>query len=231
MAEKYSKILPSIDVLLARFEGSVKQRQVEEIKEWAREFAHKGVPKGNLGRANARTELPIASVPKVDLHQIRSEYADGKKYDRLVARISDTRRFGFIRTPEGDDLFFHQSAVVSRNQCLFMAVGVAVVFKLGSNAKGYCATEVRLMLSKNLHEISSVEERVTACVVSRQNESDVAFAIVPEYGEIIVRKTDFTNSGDWNSLKEGDRIELIVTRDGEVFIGKDVSISTTLEGG
>lgn len=60
-----------------------------------------------------------------------------------VRSLTDT--YGFIRTDNGEDLFFHQNNVANKNDLAKFFVGAKVTFELGSNHKGICADRVQLM--------------------------------------------------------------------------------------
>ena len=225
MADKYSNILPMIETLLTRFEGSTQEGLIEGLKGWASDFAYKGIPRGRIGRINTGTILPV-SIPELGTeHFDRDQYYEGMECNGVISRVSENRTYGFIQTELGDNLFFHQSSVVSRGQCLYMTKGVGVKLVLGLNTKGYCATNLRINFSRNLEDIVNTGQAVRAFVVNRRDDSDFGFAIVPEYGELLICKADFLVADELKILKEGDQIELAVTQNEKGFVGTNVAIS------
>lgn len=58
-----------------------------------------------------------------------------------IKKISD-RGFGFISTPDGNDLFFHSSAVLG-GQFEQLHEGQTVSYQAGSGPKGPCAEQVQ----------------------------------------------------------------------------------------
>ena len=137
----------------------------------------------------------------------------------MVVRVAESGTYGFIRTELGDDLFFHQSAAVSRSHCLYMAIGVGVTFQVGSNAKGYCAEEVRLNFSRDVNELVGKSGSVLAYVGDYRDGTDHSVGIVPEYGEILLRKGVSVEEKEWNALREGDGVRLAAKKSKEGVFG------------
>jgi CspA family cold shock protein len=55
------------------------------------------------------------------------------------------RGFGFLRDPEGGEVFFHHSALLSPDHFATLTVGMVVEFEAEHGPKGLRATRVRLM--------------------------------------------------------------------------------------
>ena len=207
-----------------RLAGTIQDRLVQELLIWTTEFADRGVRTGRIGRINSGLDLSFASGRSDDLEDTREQLVEGDECDGIIARISENRSFGFIGIATGDDLFFHQSFVTSRSHCIYMGVGVHVEFRVGVNARGFCAKEVRLKFRKDLEQLNTEGQSTKACVVFRREGTEYGFAIIPEYGQLLIRKEDFSIPNEWLSLKEGDQINLIVDQSEKGYLGRNISI-------
>ena len=74
MAKKYEKILPTVDSLLVRLEGSSHERLLEDLRVWTIEMSNRGLRRGRIGRF----ELGAAQVP--DFPSMVEGQAIGGKY-------------------------------------------------------------------------------------------------------------------------------------------------------
>lgn len=222
MSQKYRWILPKIEGLALRLQESNQGEAARELLVWASDFADRDIPIGRIGRINPGVRNSSVLIGEGGYQQQNSNYIEGQSDDGIVVRIAESRRFGFIRTKNGEDLFFHQSSVSSRGQCLYMGVGVAVEFKIGVNPKGYCATDVRLKFSNDPTDLLDGQKRVEARVVFRREGTDYGFAIIPEYGEVLLRREDFGAPEEWLSLREGDVVEFLMARAQRGFLGKEI---------
>ena len=225
MAKKYRKLAPTIESLALRLEGTTQEDIGRQLVAWATEFADRGIPSGRLGRVNHGVIDAFTSLEDSNVDGTQYRYAEGEKCDGTIVRVSDSKTFGFIRTEKGDDLFFHQSAVVSRNHCIYMTIGSKVEFSAGQNAKGYCATSVRLKFPKSFNDLITSKQHIEACVVNWQEGTDHGFAIVPEYGELLIRRDDFSTPEDGNTIREGDLIRLITAQNEKGFLGKEIRLA------
>ena len=226
MGQKYQRILAKVDVLCLRLEGTEEGRLVEEWISWAGEMASRGATTAQPGRIG-RVRKSVGGT-KVELVYERNEgaageYLEGSACEGMVSGIAESRTFGFIRTKEGDEFFFHQSSVGSRSHCLFMDVGTQVQFKVGRNSKGYTATEVAIKFEKEFEQLVEEGGRVEACVVGRREGMEYGFAIVPEYGQLLVRKEDFKRADQWYAVREGDWVDLTVGWCKGGLVGKGIS--------
>ena len=225
MADKYRRMLPMVEAVLSRVSGSTQYDIVLETKEWITRHKDKAAPGGRIGRANANGNVSSTPLPLEGVANDRLGYVEGSSLEGVVNRIAQTRTYGFISTGIGDDLFFHQSAAISHSHCTFFAVGTPVEFKVGRNAKGYCALEVKLKFGGSLESLMTGGRPTIACVVFRSEGLDYGIAIVPDYGELQIQENDFLVSADWHRLKEGDRIQITVARNDEGFVGRDISMA------
>ncbi|MDE0531973.1 MAG: NB-ARC domain-containing protein [Albidovulum sp.] len=219
MTVKYKGMIRVIDVLLEKFCGTDKEAILQELKDWATNFSVKDVRRGRIGRLNTSSVITLVDVPNDFNRNEGEEYYEGQKIDGVIVRVAENGTFGFIRTSAGPELFFHQSGTVSRSQCLYMAVGVPVRATIGSNARGFYAAEVSMKFCEDLDQLSLEDRFVTAFVTSRKDGTDYGFAIIPEYGEVLIRQGDFIDSANWDTLTEGDKIQLVVSRNDKGFFG------------
>ena len=223
MADKYRKFQSLIDKLIDKFEGSPTEPLLLSLKVWASDFAARSIPTGRIGRNYMKTTLPqVAERPSVRAGRTRQ--FEGKKGKGNIARISATRKFGFIRTEEGDDLFFHESSVSSASQCSFMGIGVSVYYSVGTNSKGFCAADVSLIFDHEIDDLVNSEKTVRAYVLNLRDGTDYGFSIIPDYGEVMIRKTDFIDVSEWHHLREGDSVEYFVNRGDKGYTGTRIRL-------
>ena len=224
MADKYRKMLPLLDRIYSHFEGTPQEPVLERLQSWASEFSIKAVPKGRIGRYNyLKSSIASSVVDTVGVGtRINNRYSVGDVCDGVVARISDDRQFGFIRTTNGHELFFHQSAVSSYGECYLMTVGVSVELTIGTNAKGLCASEVKLKFANDLEELYGDSNTIRGLVVNRRLGADYGSVIIADFGELRIRKSEFIEPNDWIHVREGDEVEFVVDRYEEAGIATRV---------
>ena len=227
MALKYRSIMSRAETLSLRLGGTDEEEVIQEFLMWTRELADRGVRIGRIGRVNAGDRGQFESAGSSEDDDGGPELFEGCEVEGFVVRIATSREFGFIRTTGGSELFFHQSSVVTRSQCLYMGIGVIVECKVGTNAKGYCGKDVRLKFSKNLEDLVGTEKMVSACVVDRSKNSTYGFAIISQYGSVLIRQDDLLTPKEWNMLKEGDTVELRVEKNENGYIGKQIALAVT----
>ena len=225
MALKYRSIMSRAETLSLRLGGTDEEEIIQEFLMWTRELADRGVRIGRIGRVNAGDRRLFESVGNSEDNDGEPELFEGCEVEGVVVRIAASREFGFIRTTGGSELFFHQSAAVTRSQCLYMGIGVVVECKVGTNAKGYCGKEVRLKFSKDLEDLVRTKETVSACVVDRSKNSTYGFAIISQYGSVLIRQDDLLTPVEWKFLKEGDTVELCVEKNANGYIGRQIALA------
>ena len=226
MGQKYPRIVPKVESLCLRLEGTDEGHTVEEWIAWAGEMASRDVTAAQPGRiGRARKGVSGATIELIyERNEGKAgEYLIGSACEGIVSAISESRTFGFIRTREGDEFFFHQSSVGSRGQCLFMDVETQVQFKVGRNSKGYTATELVIRFEREFEELVEESGRVKACVVGRREGMEYGFAIVADYGQLLIRKEDFMTADQWYAVREGDWVELTVGRGQGGFVGRAIA--------
>jgi len=59
-----------------------------------------------------------------------------------IAKLPEHREYGFIKSEEGADLFFHFSKVTKQEEISRLKVGARVSFVMGMNSGGPCAVKV-----------------------------------------------------------------------------------------
>jgi len=74
---------------------------------------------------------------------IAVERSEKDIHSGIIIRIPDEKKYGFIRTNDDKDYFFHFNSIISEKN-LSPEVGDKVSFRFGSNEKGICAIEVVL---------------------------------------------------------------------------------------
>ena len=229
MADKYRKILSTIEALSLRLEGTTNEGLLQELLVWATDFADRGVQAGRLNRLG-QTRHGVDDSFESNLELVEEDtyqqLVEGTVSTGLIARIADTGTFGFIRTHCGQDLFFHQSSVVSRKQRILMAPRAKVDFTVGRNNKGFCAKEVQFRFGGSLDELHQKGEPITAWVVYRREGINFGYGIIPDYGELAIRKEDFFRPDEWLTLSEGDQVYLTVGKSERGFFGTRISVVT-----
>ena len=225
MALKYRGIMSRAEALSLRLGGTDEEEVIQEFLMWTRELADREVRIGRIGRVNAGERGQFEAMEDSEVDDREPELFEGCEVEGVVVRIATSREFGFIRTTGGSELFFHQAAVVTRSQCLYMGIGVSVECKVGTNAKGYCGKEVRLKFSENLDDLVGTKETISACVVNRSKNSTYGFAIISQYGSVLIRQEDLLTPEEWNLLKEGDTVELCVERNENGYIGSQIALA------
>ena len=226
MGRKYPRIFPKVEKLFLRLEGTDEGCMVEQWIAWAGEMASRDVSAaqpGRIGRARKGTGGATTELLYERNEGTVGEYMNGSACEGIVSAIAESRTFGFIRTREGDEFFFHQSSVGSRGECLFMDVGSEVRFKVGRNSKGYTATEVVIKFENEFEELVEESGRVEACVVGRREGMEYGLAIVADYGQLLIRREDFLPTDQWYAVKEGDWVALSVGRSHGAFVGRSIS--------
>lgn len=77
----------------------------------------------------------------------KREWTHGEEATGEIKSIVSDKNYGFIKTPEGRDWFFHRSSVQPSSLWNRLAVGVDVKFRVGENSSGICATNIQLLNS------------------------------------------------------------------------------------
>ena len=87
-----------------------------------------------------------------------------------ISRLNHSRGFGFLTTPDGEDLFFHRTNV---NETPFarLQVGDRVTYK-GLKATVVRVTEYGIYVQKYNYKIRIDEKVVQRCDLSRTPEQD-----------------------------------------------------------
>src|SRR5882724_5491895 len=80
-----------------------------------------------------------------EVPRLGAESAGRRRMRGRISRVFLFKSFGFISRSEGEEIFFHQNALLRRSQWSSIIPGVNVEFEIGSNKTGECAVRVRVL--------------------------------------------------------------------------------------
>ena len=99
---------------------------------------------GEAQSTDAEGSVGVDSKPEPSLAR---EPNPGDQSRGVIRRIAAGARYGFILADNGSEWFFHYKAILSRPDWSSIHIGRRVVFEIGANEQGPCATRVQLEAS------------------------------------------------------------------------------------
>ena len=151
-------------------------------------------------------------------------YNIGDQAYGVVDRIFPEKSFGFIRSDDHKEIFFHRSELMTHGQHMSKLLpGTRVSFVLGINDKGLIAKSIESSI-EHLQDVIEVGQRVTGSVKSRRRGTTYAFVNIGAGRDVLIRSQDFREPGQWESLVDGDFVSFTVTqaKKGEGYTGVDI---------
>jgi len=138
-------ILSDLESLIREF----KQIPPEWVDDKMKRRLIKSIPNARkcLREIGAEAERTRAETALMELYEIQPVVASlfpKNTHRGSVARIFQSKGFGFVSTAEGKELFFGIDGMQMKKEWTQIAEGTPVDFQIGQNKKGACAVNVRI---------------------------------------------------------------------------------------
>ena len=167
-----------------------------------------GYTVSHLRRLVERADLPPEIFEILQRSSIHAEQAASTAEDRVVAgsigNLQADRGFGFIKRSDGlPDLYFEPRSATSRSDLIAFVPRMPVVFRVGRNARGLVAVDVKL------------DGNETTRAVALENRFGSVTQVLEGYGflrddatglTVFVHRNALGKPSDWGRVRTGIRV-------------------------
>ncbi len=148
----------------------------------------------------------------------------------VICRIAPSSKYGFIRSDDGREFFFHQTALKPPLSITRLYANFPVYFSLCDTDRGPMAISIEETILGSLSFAVLSRERLIGTIVKHDRGATFGFAHVAGRGDILVRSQDFRDQETWNIIDVGDRVSFIVeTNKNDNYLGKDIDIESNVD--
>jgi LuxR family glucitol operon transcriptional activator len=166
-----------------------------------------------------------AEVAPTEIANLSANGSDGHMLG-TIARIAPSFSFGFIRSDDGQEFFFHRSELKTPGQHMSrLSPGIVVRFLPGRNDKGLVALSVEEPLDVFLEDAARAGRRIEGRIAVRNRGSTYAFVHFTGSGDVLVRSEDFRYPSVWDRVEIGDKVSFVVGHGLlKGFVGRDIEL-------